>query len=63
MLKSNNEVFKFQNHNPNSSIQVLQVSIDPQLLKFVEEGGTIGFVLALAFLVGMLTRFVEKIKK
>ena len=45
------------------SVQVPQLSIDPKLAKILEQGGTIAFILALAFLIGMLTRFVETVKK
>jgi len=45
------------------SVQVPQLSIDPILAKILEQGGTIAFILALAILVGMLTRFVETVKK
>jgi len=45
------------------SVQVPQLSIDPTLARILEQGGVIAFVLALAVLVGMLTRFVETVKK
>lgn len=64
MLTTDNTVdAKSQNHGETASVQVMQLSIDPQLLRFVEQGGAIAFILALSFFVGMLTRFVEKVKK
>jgi hypothetical protein len=45
------------------SVQVPQLSIDSTLTKILEQGGSIAFILALAVLVGMLTRFVETVKK
>jgi len=58
-----NMLTKSQISGTTISVQLPQLAIDPGLAKILEQGGTTAFILALAFLVGMLTRFVETVKK